>query len=403
MLSNADVDLAEKISDLADFGVEAGYLVPTETGLIKSIMDAHESLRAYLASEGIHNFESQGQGPEYKVILPCKVLGERGWIPSKVSLYRPNTKSGDPRIWISGLKNHAAANNLLVFLVHEEELFVANASRDSWRSLFSSDGELNALVSEMSSRKTESEAELLGLLDEISNRGFVRSLAKRSDSGVGETLEHLLGISRNSSKAPDFKGIELKATRKKVGTRLSTNRSTLFSLVPNWKMSACKSGSEILEKYGYETEEGRKALQVTLSSTPNSQGLFLSLDQKGSVIENFHRASGYDEKVVMWRLEDLHSSLSKKHRATFWIKAEARLKNDHEEFHYNEVVSTSRPLVQNFGPLVSAGKIQMDYTLSQKTRGDGSLYPRDHGYLWKIRPRDLHLLFPKPQRIPLGK
>ena len=403
MLANADVDLAEKISDLATFGIEAGYLVPTETGLIKSIMDAHESLRAYMASEGIHNFESQGQGPESKVVLPCKVLGERGWIPSKVSLYRPNTKSGDPRIWISSLRDHASANNLLVFLVHEKELFVANASRDSWQSLFRSGGELNSLASEMSSRKNDSEEELLGLLDEISNKGFVRSLAKRSDSGVGETLEHLLGISRNSSKAPDFKGIELKASRRKIGTRLSANRSTLFSLVPNWKLSVCKSGSEILDKYGYETEKGGKALQVTLSSTPNPQGLFLLLDEKDSAIENVHRASGHDEKVVLWRLDDLHSSLSKKHKATFWVKAEARLKNDHEEFHYNEVVSTSRPLVQNFGPLVSAGKIQMDYTFSEKTRGDGSLYTRDHGYLWKIRPADLHLLFPTPQVIQLGK
>jgi hypothetical protein len=60
-------------------------------------------------------------------------------------------------------------------------------------------------------------------------------------------------------------------------------------------------------------------------------------------------------------------------------------------------------LVQNFGPLVDAGKIQMDYTFSEKLRSSGKPYIRDHGYLWKIKPQDFHLIFPSPKTVELGR
>jgi hypothetical protein len=36
-----------------------------------------------------------------------------------------------------------------------------------------------------------------------------------------------------------------------------------------------------------------------------------------------------------------------------------------------------------------------------KVKPDGSLKVRDHGYLWKIAPEDMGLLFPPPRVIDL--
>jgi hypothetical protein len=99
------------MADLASFGVEAAYLVPTSTGLQKSILDAHESLRNYLKRMNFHDFNSQHQGPENKISTECFFIAENDLIQSKVSLYRPRTKAGDPRIWFSSLPKYSVENN----------------------------------------------------------------------------------------------------------------------------------------------------------------------------------------------------------------------------------------------------------------------------------------------------
>jgi hypothetical protein len=58
-----------RIKLLTENSVELTLIEPTETGLIKSIMDATGSVRTYLKSKNIHDFESQKQGQESKVLV----------------------------------------------------------------------------------------------------------------------------------------------------------------------------------------------------------------------------------------------------------------------------------------------------------------------------------------------
>ena len=76
--------------------------------------------------------------------------------------------------------------------------------------------------------------------------GFIPSITP-GDPGVGDTLEYALGIMRNNSRAPDYNGIELKATRlTRHGSTRATTRSTLFTKVPDEGMTY----REIVETYG---------------------------------------------------------------------------------------------------------------------------------------------------------
>ena len=50
------------------------------------------------------------------------------------------------------------------------------------------------------------------MLSDVSRKGFIKTM-RPGDTGVGFTLETLLGIEANSNKAPDYKGIELKSSR----------------------------------------------------------------------------------------------------------------------------------------------------------------------------------------------
>ena len=237
MLSRADVSLLSVIQTLAKYGKDAGYLVPTETGMSKSILDAHASLRSYLAEKGIHDYGSQRQGVEDKRTIDVFLVGVRTLTPTKMSLYRPETKTGDPRVWIYGLPKYARPLNLLVLLECDGVLYVVNASDpEIFESRDIAGSPLSKLLSAAVDDLDEVAAELIEKMSSISRMGYVDSL-RIGDTGVGMTLETLLGITANSNKAPDYRGIEIKATRVSGVRRTAKTRVNLFSQVPDWTIS----------------------------------------------------------------------------------------------------------------------------------------------------------------------
>jgi len=239
---------------------------------------------------------------------------------------------------------------------------------------------------------------LLSRLSDISKQGFVAS-QRSGDTGVGFTLESLLGIRANSSKDPDFQGIEIKAGRIAEGSRSKKSRTSLFSQVPEWSSSPCRSATELLEKVGYiEHLTGRMQLYCTNSVKPNPQGLFLELTSSDEWLEsrwldNF----GVKQTLVRWNMNTLRNRLSAKHANTFWVSAESRQGRDGEEFRYNSVTHTRHPLIWNLGPAIEAGKVTLDFTLSQKPSG----MTRDHGYLFKLHERSIDFLFPPSETYSL--
>jgi len=88
-----------RIKLLTEKSVELCLIEPTGTGLEKSIMDATGSVRTYLKANNIHDFELQKQGQESKIQITSFLISSDSLVNSVASLYRPNTKKGDPRIW----------------------------------------------------------------------------------------------------------------------------------------------------------------------------------------------------------------------------------------------------------------------------------------------------------------
>ncbi|MET3930585.1 hypothetical protein ABIE51_002472 [Lysobacter sp. OAE881] len=392
MLERSDRPIEEVIRFLAKDGIEAGFLVPTSTGLGKSIMDAHQHLRAYLKVTGAHDYDLQQQGQTAKVTRRAWLLGPDSSRESIASLYRPESKSGDPRIWFTGLPGYAVPGNLLAIFAHEGELYVANTSMPGvLESGTSPDSPLGHLLSRIAANANEPAAELLCKLKEISALGFVPSL-RQGPTGVGMTLETMLGIAANSSKAPDYRGIEIKASRTKQGPTRQ-NRITLFSKVPDWKLSAVKDATSLLRRYGYE-REGRTQLYCSMGDKPNTLGLFLDVREED--LHALHSQPAKHSEVLQWSLEGLRNTLAEKHQQTFWVKAVCRKNGSGEElFHYTEAMRTRAPLVSNLDSLLALGKVEVDLLLHLMERGQGKApKARDHGYLFKINPRDIGMLFP---------
>lgn len=382
----------ERLKLLTEKSVEVTLIEPTSTGLEKSIMDATGSVRVYLKDKNIHDYETQNQGQESKIQVNSYLISPEGLINSVASLYRPNTKKGDPRIWFKGLGAYAKANDILAIIAYDNDLYVANVTRLDLEKLINgiSNNPLKELVNEISSLSREVAEELLSLLRRIAVQGAVPAMLQ-ADTAIGRTLETLLGININSSKQPDYKGIELKSFRDKRG-----NRKNLFAQVPDWEASKFKSSAEILNEFGYQRGDDLKLYCTVSAIVRNSQGLKLKLDTDvRQLIETSDKATVGD--FVVWGLETLHKRLLEKHNETFWVATDTTIVDGKEHFIYKKVEHTKKPIVSQFDILLEQGIITLDHLIKRTSAGKVV----EKGPLFKIKPNSLNLLFPPSQSYDL--
>jgi hypothetical protein len=381
-----------RIKVLTENSVELCLIEPTETGLGKSIMDATGSVRNFLKSKGIHNFDLQNQGQESKVQITSKLIDSDKVVNSIASLYRPNTKIGDPRIWFKGLGNYSKANDILGIIEFDGTLYVLNITQIDLSKLLNSSilNPLKELVNEINQISNEVAKELLLLLNKIAMKGPIPAMLK-ADTAIGRTLETLLGIDINSSKKPDYKGIELKSYRNKKG-----NRKNLFAQVPDWNLSKFKSSAEILNNFGYNREDDFKLYCTVSALVRNSQGLTLKLDSKiNQLLENSDKANIGD--FIAWNLDTLHNRLLEKHNETFWIAADSIIIDNKEHFQFKKVEHTRKPIITQFDILIEQGIITLDHLIKRKPTGSVV----EKGPIFKIKPNSLNLLFPPSQSYSL--
>lgn len=400
MLAMSDVNIVDYLPYFAQTGLPVAFLVPTPTGMGKSIMDATAQVRDLFKNAGLHDYECQLQGPEHKVLIETYFMEEDALIETSASLYRPITKQGDPRIWFYKLGIYANPKNLLALLVSKGRIYVANLSRpEVVQSLYN--GYLREIVDSFVDLESEVAKELLWKIKKIHDAGFLPSIT-RGDPEVGDTLENALGISRNNYKVPDYKGIELKATRYRKAVaqghvRRSETRMTLFDQVPDWNNSRGMNRNKLLDEYGYwaEQEDGteRWNLSCTLKAhQKNGQGLYLEVDtEKDILINYFAQQERIKRYVLQWSLQTLRERLREKHPETFWVKATSDFVGEQEYFRYDYVVHTKNPNISLIPSLLDEGIITVDYLMHRKPNGA----TRDHGFPFKIFPRDRDLLFPE--------
>lgn len=405
-LTQADRPIPDVLRFFAEYGIEVALLVPTATGLAKSIMDAHASIRDFLKARGLHNYDEQPQGPDAKRIINATLVLRDTMRQTRASLYRPATKTGDPRIWITGLNDYAVAGNVLALMTDGHHLFVVNASNLTLLDSGLIPGSpLHDVLQRLAPATNPVAIELLGKLHDVAAAGYIRTL-RPGPTGVGFTLETLLGIKANARRTPDYKGIEIKAGRATDSGR-STVRSTLFSMAPDWSKSPY-TALRLLRTYGRDNEEGRRQIYCTLDNVPNPTfGFYLRVEDAAAELTSRrgvprHKPLKIDEKVLAWSLEDLRSALQTKHRETFWVKAKTRGRGESEEFLYYEAQHTTGPLPANFEALIESGHVKLDFLLSLKKGRNGQERPRDHGYLFKIWERDRDLLFAPAKRYALS-
>lgn len=226
--------------------------------------------------------------------------------------------------------------------------------------------------------------EFTELFKEIEEKGFIHS-HRQNDTGIGKTLEDLLGIEENDNQAPDFADYELK-TRRLNG---SNSMTTLFTKSPDIK----GSNSRLREEYGY-MRDGTKEIHCTIqygkeTPIPNGKGTKLGMEFVGSRL--YLTTNGKPIEYAYYELSSLEKSLESKYisgKAVF-VGAISRGPRTDEEFHYVQASEARGLDIDNFIKLVKEGVIRFDLRLGAYP--DGRVH--DHGSGFRIYPKDERLLF----------
>lgn len=374
------------LAALNSCGFASVLLFVTGTGLKKNILDATEAIRITLLKNEIHDYSLQSQGQAYKRTIEVVIHTSAGprRIPS--SFYRPVTKNGDPRFWPQRFGEYSSPEDVFAIFISDKEIHFINLSREPLHeSIYNGTAtELGVFFITKREASDSVSGELLRFLREIASNGPLEAVCK-GDTAIGRSIETALGIPINSSRKPDYNGIELKSGRAKIQGHAT--RATLFACVPNWQLSQCKSSAEILDKFGY-TRLGIKKLYCTVStSKANSQGLLLQIDQ---AVRFLHERSTLQQSsdVAIWQLSHLENRLFEKHKETFWIQAKSVHIKGREFFDLKTVTHTKTPNLPQFERMLEEGSINMDHLIK---RENGRV--TEKGPLFKIQRNKIPELF----------
>lgn len=251
--------------------------------------------------------------------------------------------------------------------------------------------------------------EFVKRIKEVKGMKWVKT-HRKGDTGIGKTLEDLLGISENNIAGPDFDIYELKSGRKDSSSML-----TLFTKAPLPR----GANKELLKAFGYrqrtrpannsqkrlpsymdveireETAEEEcrieeKELHVTVDALKeNSVGLKLEIADNRIYIANDKNVEAYYDENV------LKEAFEKKYARLVYVLASNKKQDGVEHFLFNEAFLLRGFSFKRFSELIKKGIIKVDIRIGHYP--DGRLH--DHGTGFRVLPKYLPQCFEKIERI----
>ena len=223
-------------------------------------------------------------------------------------------------------------------------------------------------------------------LRQIEKNGFVKT-HRAGDTGIGKTLEDLLGIKENNIPLHDIAGVaELKAYRKDA-----TSMLTLFTLEP-----LPRGGDRdrlLLDNFGYSKRDNQrtKELYITLSCRRyNNQGLKLSVE-KDKI-----RVKGKGKRLnIFWDMESVEEKFHKKLPALVYVLAQRKILDGVEYFHFNEAYLLTDFDFNSFKKMVRKDEIVVDFRMYYKPNGS----VRNHGTGFRVKINKLYSCFKNKRKL----
>ena len=238
-------------------------------------------------------------------------------------------------------------------------------------------------------------------LSDINRMGYVVSLRK-GNTGIGYTLETLLGVAENNLRSPDL-GIELKETSLGVAennlrysdsgnielkSRRIKSPSLLTMFTFNYSIWKIEQ-EELIQQYGYY-KDGRWALNTTVKNKPNNRGFFIKVEQ--DYVRLYHEDGLC---AIEWELEGLIEDLKRKLSNVLLVEADNRKVGENEEFWYKEAYLLTGIIVEKFLEYIQNGPIVVDLRMHIAQNG----VVRNHGTAFRLHRRYWDSCFNNTERL----
>ncbi len=214
----------------------------------------------------------------------------------------------------------------------------------------------------------------------VRNLGWVPS-HRRGPTGVGHTLEQLLGLEENNISLPDLGGIELKAHR-----ATSTSMITLFTFNRKvWKMKPL----EAVRTYGTQDKNGRIGMYFTMSRNPNGSNLFLQIAPTTVSVRHIG-----GNVIAEWPLEALATRFMKKFPGLILVSASSEMRGTIEWFRFDRAQKLSGTTGEILRQQLDAGNVLLDLRLHDKITS-----VRNHGTGFRVFEDKLPLIFANVEEV----
>ncbi len=229
--------------------------------------------------------------------------------------------------------------------------------------------------------------DILQILKEYKAKGYIPT-HRPGPTGIGKTLEDILGIKENNVDISNTVFAEIKSARKGTNSML-----TLFTKAP----SPDGANSKLLNHYGYVTPEskGKKIIHTTTWATGYNTlrghvGFkVLVLPDKISLISSTGEELGYYDELT------LSKSFEKKLHHVLYIRADRMGTGKTEQFWFNEAWMLTGFNFDGFKTAVNDGVVCVDIRIGQYPNGK----THDHGTGFRVFPDKLSLCFAEQQQL----
>lgn len=236
--------------------------------------------------------------------------------------------------------------------------------------------------------------ELYEKFKKIKEKGWVKELRK-GYTGIGYTLESMLGKSEDGFPFPDYHGIEIKTMNSHAKWDLH-----LFTLVPDGdylfpikrilEKLGCPSRDDKSKKTFYKCIDGKEFNDILFGRKAK---LVVNRDDKK--IELFV-IDHHGEKIdigVSWSFEWLEERIKLKLRYLALVRASSRMINGEGYFYYYKINFYQYKGFETFLSLVENGIISVTFNIGYYKSGRRIGQIHDGGTFFSINVNNISLLF----------
>lgn len=235
-----------------------------------------------------------------------------------------------------------------------------------------------------------SRTEFINAFNEVKQLNWTPSL-RHGTTGIGYTLETLMGIQENNNDTPDLFGFEIKTHREMT----SDSYVTLFTKAPN--IPGRRANKLLLEKCG-NINNNSPVLHASIFAHRNS----LVYDKYCFQIVNTTNAimlviKDNNNNIILdnigWSKTILQQSLEKKMKNLALISAEVKRINNIEFFKYTSCTLYYDISFNKFIDLIEQANIMIDIRLGTYRTGKNTGKLHDHGTAFRIKKQDIYHLY----------